>query len=84
MGCTEAMSRNGTAAPGVQLLDATSRDCVRTAMLLYGQILDEIEHADYDVFTRRAAVGAGRKPRISLDPSARLGAVARHRSSAPL
>jgi phytoene synthase len=55
-----------TAAVGIRLLDPTSRDCVRTALLLYGGILDEIERADYRVLDRRVSVGAGRRVALAL------------------
>ena len=44
------------AAPGIELVHATSRDCLRTASELYAGILDEIERADYDVFSQRVRV----------------------------
>ena len=44
------------AAPGINLLSASSRHTVRIALSLYRQILDEIEANGYDVFTRRAYV----------------------------
>ena len=50
-----------TAALGIRLLDPTSRDCVRTALKLYGGILDEIERADYQILDQRVSVGAGRR-----------------------
>jgi len=53
------------AAPGIDLLVPDSRDCVLTAYRLYGAILDEIEHADYDVFTRRVRVGPARRAAVA-------------------
>ncbi|MDQ1684295.1 MAG: 15-cis-phytoene synthase [Frankiaceae bacterium] len=55
-----------TAALGIRLLHPTSRDCVRTALLLYGGILDEIERADYRVLDRRVSVGAGRRATLAV------------------
>lgn len=49
------------AAPGIELVDPTSRDCLRTAFTLYADILTEIEAADYDVFDQRVAVGRPRR-----------------------
>jgi phytoene synthase len=46
------------AAPGIELVHPTSRDCLRTAFVLYSRILDEIEDADYNVFRRRISVPA--------------------------
>ena len=52
------------AVPGVGELHPAARDCIRTAATLYGGILDEIERADYDVLSRRVAVGLGRRLRV--------------------
>ncbi len=46
-----------SAAPGIRLLDPSSRDCVRTALVLYGDILAAVERADYRVLDRRVSVG---------------------------
>jgi phytoene synthase len=54
------------AAPGIALVHPTSRDCLRTASTLYSQILDEIEQADYDVFSGRVQVGLGRRATVAL------------------
>jgi phytoene synthase len=54
------------AAPGVRLLHPTSRDCIRTALALYGGILDEVEKADYQVLDRRVAVGPARRARVAV------------------
>jgi phytoene synthase len=66
-----------TAAPGVRLLDPTSRDCIRTAIRLYGGILDEVERADYQVLDRRVAVGAARRVRVAVPGLARAYAARR-------
>jgi phytoene synthase len=55
-----------SAEPGIRLLDPTSRDCMRTALRLYGGILDEVERADLRVFDRRIAVGPGRRAAVAL------------------
>jgi phytoene synthase len=54
------------ARPGIDLVHPTSRDCLRTAFTLYAEILDEIEGADYDVFSRRVGVGLGRRAQVGL------------------
>ncbi|MGH8939522.1 MAG: phytoene/squalene synthase family protein, partial [Actinomycetes bacterium] len=41
------------AAPGIDLLHPSSRDCIRTALTLYRGILDAVERADYQVLTQR-------------------------------
>jgi phytoene synthase len=52
------------AAPGIELVHPTSQDCLRTALTLYAEILDEIERADYDVFSRRVQVGLARRASV--------------------
>ncbi|GGK66330.1 phytoene/squalene synthase family protein [Nocardia camponoti] len=49
------------AAPGVDALDPRVRPAIRTASVLYAEILDQIESADYEVFARRAVVGTRRR-----------------------
>jgi len=56
-----------TAAVGIRLLHPTSRDCVRTALALYGGILDEIERADYRVLDRRVSVGVARRAALAAN-----------------
>ena len=46
---------------GVDLLPPSSARCIRAARILYAGILDQIEAADYDVFTTRARVPAWKK-----------------------
>jgi phytoene synthase len=54
------------AAPGIELVHPSSRDCLRTAFTLYGEILTEIERADYDVFSSRVRVGLARRAAVGL------------------
>jgi phytoene synthase len=54
------------AAPGIDLVDPAARDCLRTAVTLYAGILDEIERADYDVFSRRVSVGVAHRAAAGL------------------
>jgi phytoene synthase len=49
------------AAPGVAMLAPTSQACIRTALLLYRGILDEVAQAGYDVLARRARVPVPRR-----------------------
>ncbi|MDI2027866.1 phytoene/squalene synthase family protein [Saccharopolyspora sp. TS4A08] len=49
------------AEPGIRLLAPDSRPCVRTAAVLYGEILDHIVGSGYDVFARRVAVPVSRR-----------------------
>jgi phytoene synthase len=67
------------AAVGVRMLHPTSRDCVRTALRLYGGILDEIEGSDYRVLDRRVRVGTGRRLAVA-GPGAARAVLARRRS----
>ena len=46
---------------GIPLLEKDSRFCVLLASRIYGQILDEIEKQDYDVFRKRAFTTRGQK-----------------------
>jgi 15-cis-phytoene synthase len=46
---------------GIPLLEKDSRFCVLLASRIYGQILDEIEKQDYDVFQKRAFTTRGQK-----------------------
>lgn len=54
------------AEPGIRLLHPTSRACVRTALVLYAGILDQIERADYQVLHRRVSVPPGRRLATAL------------------
>jgi phytoene synthase len=53
------------AEPGIDLVDPTSRDCLRVALTLYGEILDRVEAQDYDVFAGRASVPLPRRARVA-------------------
>jgi phytoene synthase len=53
------------ARPGIDLLHPVSRPCVRTAAVLYGEILDRIAESGYAVFGARARVSAARKARVA-------------------
>jgi phytoene synthase len=46
------------AEPGIALLDPDGRFAIAAASTLYSAILDDIEAHDYDVFSRRAHLGA--------------------------
>jgi phytoene synthase len=54
-----------TAAQGVRLLHPTSRPCIRTALSLYGAILDQIEQQGYPVLTRRVSVPVATRVRVA-------------------
>jgi phytoene synthase len=69
------------AAPGIELVEASSRDCLRTASKLYAEILDEIERADYDVFSGRVQVGLARRAAVGV--SGLRGALSARRAAPP-
>lgn len=71
------------AALGVPMLDPLSRPCVRTALVLYRGILDEIEAAGFAVMHRRTVVPRGRKARAVL-PAVAGTAALRVRHALPL
>jgi phytoene synthase len=60
-----ARRRYRTAEAGIDLVDRTSRDCLRTALTLYSDILTVIEENDHNVFSSRATVGFGRRARVA-------------------
>lgn len=66
------------AEPGIELLAADSRGCVRAAFVLYSGILDEIEHAGYDVLRARATVP--RRRRLAVGVAAYWSALRARRS----
>ncbi|RKS74083.1 phytoene synthase [Motilibacter peucedani] len=59
------------AATGIPLLHPTSRDCIETALRLYGGILDEVEKADHDVLSGRASVPLPRRLAVAAPGMAR-------------
>ncbi|SNQ50764.1 Phytoene synthase [Frankia canadensis] len=65
------------AEPGIRLLHPTSRDCMRTALVLYRAILDEVERADYRVLERRVSVSVPR--RLAVAGPALVRATRAHR-----
>ncbi|MFN8076298.1 MAG: phytoene/squalene synthase family protein [Kineosporiaceae bacterium] len=64
------------AEPGIAMLHPDSQDCVRTAFVLYGGILGEIEKARYDVLTERVSVPLPRRLAVAL-PALRRARAAR-------
>ncbi|MEP7090622.1 MAG: phytoene/squalene synthase family protein [Nocardioidaceae bacterium] len=68
------------AEPGIAMLEPASRDCVRTAFVLYGEILDAVERNDLDVLNQRAAVSVPRRLRVAVP---RLAAARRARRGWP-
>ena len=54
------------AAPGIELLEASSRPCIAAASTLYCGIVDEVEKIGYDVFNKRAKTSTARRIRVAL------------------
>lgn len=63
--CEHARDRYRDAEPGIDLLSASGRPCIRAAFELYRGILDEIEAAGYDVLGVRHRVGRARRLRVA-------------------
>jgi phytoene synthase len=53
------------AAPGIAMLEATSRPCIEAASTLYCGIVDEVEKIGYDIFNRRAKTSTARRIRVA-------------------
>lgn len=53
------------ADPGIEMLDETSRPCIRAASELYCGIVDEVEKIGYDIFNKRAKTSTARRARVA-------------------
>ena len=53
------------AAPGIAMLEATSRPCIQAASTLYCGIVDEVEKIGYDIFNQRAKTSTTRRVRVA-------------------
>jgi phytoene synthase len=53
------------AAPGIAILEATSRPCIEAASTLYCGIVDEVEKIGYDIFNQRAKTSKARRIRVA-------------------
>jgi len=53
------------AAPGIAMLEASSRPCIEAASTLYCGIVDEVEKIGYDIFSHRAKTSTGRRIRVA-------------------
>ncbi|MFG1923891.1 phytoene/squalene synthase family protein [Cryptosporangium sp. NPDC048952] len=60
-----------SAWPGFRLLHPASQECMKTAFLLYGGILDAVERADYQVLDRRVSVSNTRRAAVAIPALAR-------------
>jgi 15-cis-phytoene synthase len=64
------------AEPGIEMLDPTSQDCMRTAFILYSEILDAVERSGYQVLTQRVSVPLNRRLKVAV-PGLRRARAAR-------
>ncbi|MEY4280026.1 MAG: hypothetical protein RL313_289 [Actinomycetota bacterium] len=53
------------AAPGIAMLDKSSRPCIEAASELYCGIVDEVEAIGYDIFNKRAKTSTLRRLRVA-------------------
>ena len=53
------------AAPGIAMLEASSRPCIEAASTLYCGIVDEVEKIGYDIFNHRAKTSTTRRIRVA-------------------
>jgi len=53
-------------APGIELLSAKSRECIKAASELYCGIVDEVEKIDYEVFSKRAKTSTSRRMKVAI------------------
>jgi 15-cis-phytoene synthase len=53
------------AAPGIAMLEASSRPCIEAASTLYCGIVDEVEKIGYDIFNQRAKTSTSRRIRVA-------------------
>ena len=52
--------------PGIRLLSAKSRECIKAASELYCGIVDEVEKIDYEIFTKRAKTSTFRRMKVAI------------------
>jgi len=54
------------AAPGIAMLEKSSRACIEAASELYCGIVDEVEAIDYQIFAKRAKTSTWRRIKVAL------------------
>jgi len=52
--------------PGIALLNAKSRECIKAASELYCGIVDEVEKINYEIFTKRAKTSTFRRMKVAI------------------
>ena len=63
------------AEPGLNMLEPVSRPCVRTAFVLYGEILDAVARDGYESVHRRSSVPLTRRTAVAAAGLAKIAAV---------
>ncbi|MGW7438425.1 phytoene/squalene synthase family protein [Streptomyces sp. NPDC054849] len=72
------------AEPGLDMLAPVSRPCVRTAFVLYGDILDAVARDGYASVHRRSSVSLARRAAVAAAGLARIAAVRLTAPAAPV
>ncbi|MGW5852148.1 phytoene/squalene synthase family protein [Streptomyces sp. NPDC055254] len=72
------------AEPGLDMLEPVSRPCVRTAFVLYGEILDAVARDGYASVHRRSAVPLARRAAVAAAGLAKIAAVRWRTPAAPV
>ena len=62
---TRVRQLQAEAAPGITMLEASSRPCIEAASTLYCGIVDEVEKIGYDIFNHRAKTSTARRIRVA-------------------
>jgi phytoene synthase len=62
---TRVRQLQAEAAPGIAMLETTSRPCIEAASTLYCGIVDEVEKIGYDIFNQRAKTSTARRIRVA-------------------
>ncbi|WP_404961684.1 phytoene/squalene synthase family protein [Streptomyces sp. 147326] len=72
------------AEPGLDMLEPVSRPCVRTAFVLYGEILDAVARDGYASVQRRSSVSPARRAAVAAAGLAKIAAVRLTARAAPV
>ena len=62
---TRVRQLQAEAAPGIALLEPSSRPCIEAASELYCGIVDEVEKIGYDIFSKRAKTSTMRRIKVA-------------------
>ncbi|MEJ8642144.1 phytoene/squalene synthase family protein [Streptomyces sp. MS1.HAVA.3] len=72
------------AEPGLDMLEPVARPCVRTAFVLYGEILDAVARDGYASVQRRSSVSPARRAAVAASGLAKIAAVRLTARAAPV